>query len=96
MARRHAVRLGIPALIVAGLALLALWRVGPSSIEPPAEGTSGTSVPRAVAAPLTLLAEVVAINAVGRQASLESVEVREITSLGTFWIGSEGCARCGT
>ena len=93
MPRRHAVRLGIPALIVAGLALVALWRVGPSSIEPAAEGTSGTSVPRAVAAPLTVLAEVVAMNAVGRQASLEAVEVREITSPRTFWIGTEAGER---
>ncbi len=90
MARRHAVRLGIPALIVAALALVALWRVGPPAIEPATTGTSGTAVPSAVAAPLTTLAEVVAANAVGRQASLESVEVREITSARTFWIGTAG------
>ena len=90
MARRHAVRLGIPALIVAGLACVALWRVGPPAIEPAAAGTSGTAVPRAVASPLTTLAEVVAANAVGRQASLESVEVREVTSPRTFWVGTAG------
>ena len=88
MARRHAVRLGIPALIVAGLALVALWRVGPPATGPAAAGISGTAVPHAVAAPLTTLAEVVAANAVGRQASLESVEVREVTSPRTFWIGT--------
>ena len=91
MARRHAVRLGIPALIVAGLALVALWRVGPPAIAPAtagASGTTGTAVPKAVASPLTTLAEVVAANAIGRQASLESVEVRQITSARTFWIGT--------
>ena len=44
MARRTVVRLGIPGLIVAALAIVALWRVGP----PPqgttaAVGTSGTA-----------------------------------------------------
>ena len=36
MARRAVVRLGIPALIVATLAIVAMWRVGP----PPKEGAS--------------------------------------------------------
>jgi hypothetical protein len=53
-------------------------------------GTSGAAVARAVAAPLTTLAEVVTANAVGRQASLESVEVREVTSARTFWIAAGG------
>ncbi len=93
MARRHAVRLGIPGLVVAGLAMVALWRVGPPPIERATTGTSGTAVPRAVAAPLTTLAELVATNAVGRQASLESVEVREVTSPRTFWIGTSAGER---
>ena len=38
--RRHAARLGIPGLIVAALAAVAFWRVGPVS-EPDALGTSG-------------------------------------------------------
>jgi hypothetical protein len=73
---------------VAGLALVALWRVGPPPTEPATAGTSGAAIPQAVAAPLTSLAEVVAANAVGRQASLESVEVREIVGPRTFWIGT--------
>ena len=91
MARRVAVRLGIPALIVALLALVALWRIGP----PPASreaavATMGTSAPGKPAAvlPLTTLAEVLTTNALGRQASLEDVEVRQVVSDRTFWIGS--------
>lgn len=38
--RRHVVRLGIPALLVAGLALAALWRVGPAN-EAEVVGTTG-------------------------------------------------------
>ena len=72
--------------------MVALWRVGPPVVEPATTGTSGTVVPRAVAAPLTTLAEVLAANA-GRQASLESVEVREITSPRTFWIGTDAGER---
>jgi hypothetical protein len=39
--RRNVVRLGLPALIVAGLAIAALWRVGPPPNEAAAVGTSG-------------------------------------------------------
>jgi hypothetical protein len=68
--------------------MVALWRVGPPATQPAATGTSGVAVPSALASPLTTLAELVASNAVGRQASLESVEVREVTSPRTFWIGA--------
>jgi hypothetical protein len=40
--RRQVVRLGVPALIVAGLAVAALWRVGAPATEP-AAATVGTS-----------------------------------------------------
>src|SRR5688572_18047392 len=39
--RRNVVRLGIPALIVAGLAIAGLWRDGPPANEAAAVGTSG-------------------------------------------------------
>jgi hypothetical protein len=80
--RRTAVRLGIPALIVGALALIALWRVGaPVDREPGATGTSGE------VAPLVRIAEVIGGNAVGREASLEDVEIRQLISLRTFWVG---------
>ena len=63
MARRHAVRLGIPALIVAGLALYAFSRVSQPEIAPETAATSGV------------------------KASLENVEVRQVTSSRTFWMG---------
>ena len=88
--RRVAVRLGIPALIVALLALVALWRIGPPPDERKAVATTGTSAREKPAAllPLTTLADVLTANALGRQASLEDVEVRQVVSERTFWIGS--------
>ena len=84
MARRpRAVRLGVPAFIVAVLALVALWRVG---VPPPGP----SSAPREVLGPLTQLAEVLADNAIGRQASLEDVIIGEVPSTRTLWIGSSG------
>lgn len=89
MARRRAVvRLGVPALIVAGLALVALWRVGPPVRESDQVATTGSAAPGARAVPLTKLAELLTENAIGREASLEAVEVRQITSPRTFWVGA--------
>ena len=66
--RRRAVVLGIPAIIVAVLAMVALWRVG----TPPAgeEGAAGT----------------IGLNP-DRTATLERVQVRQLTSDRTFWAG---------
>ena len=81
---RHAVRLGVPALVVTVLAIIALWRVGaPVS---PAAPAGPVREPRGPG-PLTAIAEVLTRNAVGRQASLERVEVRQVTSPRTFWFG---------
>ena len=85
--KRNAVRLGVPALIVTVLTIAALWRVGappPSPAEAP--GASGDRR-RGPLAPLTTIADVLVRNAVGRQASLEGVEVRQVTSARTFWFG---------
>jgi hypothetical protein len=89
MARRAVVRLGIPALIVAVLAVVALWRIGPPpQRDASAVGTRGTSVEKTLAAPLTTLAEVMSNNAVGREASLEHVSIRERAGDRFYWIGS--------
>jgi hypothetical protein len=67
--RRRAVVLGVPAAIVAVLALIALLRIGgPGEREPGAAGTMG-------------------VNA-DREASLASIEVRQLTSDRTFWAGA--------
>jgi len=66
--RRPAVVLGVPALIVAVLAIIALMRIdGPREGEPGATGTIGVNP--------------------SRQASLERIEVRQLTSDRTFWAG---------
>src|SRR5262245_51335247 len=86
MARqRNVIRLGAPALIVAGLAIAALWRIGAPVQHIATVGTSGTIA--GPAGPLTQVAEIVLDTAPGRTASLERVPVREITSPRTFWIG---------
>ena len=82
--RPRAVRLGIPALFVGILAFVALWRV----TAPVAPSLDGTSSPPAVLGPLTQLAEVLAGNAIGRQASLEHEIIREAPSSRTLWIGT--------
>jgi hypothetical protein len=64
--RRHAVRLGIPLLIVGGLAALAIWRLGPPPDASQPIGTTGL---------------------LDREASLERIEVRQLTSATTFWAG---------
>jgi len=67
--RRRAAVLGVPAVIVAVLALAALWRVGtPPDGEPGAAGTIGLNP--------------------DRRASLDRVQVRQLTSEHTFWAGS--------
>lgn len=67
--RRGAGVLGIPGLLVAVLALVALWRIGgPVDREPGSTGTMGVNVER--------------------HASLERVEVRQLTSDRTFWAGA--------
>jgi hypothetical protein len=69
--RRHrkAVVLGVPALMVAALALAALWRVStPPGSEPGAAGTIGLNPERV--------------------ATLERVQVRQLTSSRTLWVGA--------
>jgi hypothetical protein len=67
--RQRAAVLGVPVVIVAVLALAALWRVGtPPDGEPGAAGTIGLNP--------------------DRRASLERVQVRQLTSDHTFWAGS--------
>ena len=86
MARqRQVVRLGIPALIVAGLAIAALWRLG----EPGADQAVATTAGSPAAPPLTQMAELLVENSVGRKASLDGVPIRQRTSARTFWIGSD-------
>jgi hypothetical protein len=84
--KRNAVRLGVPALIVTVLTIAALWRVGAPAPSPEAPGATGDRR-RGPLAPLTTIADVLVRNSVGRQASLEGVEVRQVTSARTFWFG---------
>jgi hypothetical protein len=84
--RRNVVRLGVPALIVAGLAAVALWRISTPAANPSSVGTTGTSS-SVRTPPLTRIADLLAENTAGRQASLERVAVRDVTSPRTFWIG---------
>ena len=84
MAKRpRAVRLGIPALFVAILTFLALWRVG-APVPPASDSTRATPLE-----PLTRIAEVLTENSIGRRASLEDVVVREVPSMRTLWIGTD-------
>jgi hypothetical protein len=87
MPRRAVVKLGIPALVVAGLAVIALWRVGPPSTGTSEVGTTGAGVPEGVTAPLSTVAELLTNNSVGREASLEHVLVRERVADRYLWIG---------
>lgn len=90
MARRVVVRLGIPALIVAALAIAALWRVGPPP-QPNASNavaTTGPSPSSAVAEPVKTVADLISNNAIGREASLEHVTIRERVGDRFYWIGS--------
>src|SRR4051812_31191015 len=86
---RRVVRFGLPTLVVCALTLVALWRIGAPGPAGPtsAVGTSGnTSSEDRSSDPLTAVAGLLARNAVGRQAALEDVEVRDLTSPRTFWI----------
>ena len=87
MARRpRAVRLGLPALFVAVLTFVALWRV--TAPVTPAHDSAPSSGPTLLA-PLTQIAEVLVDNSVGRRASLEQVVIRAVASPRTLWIGSD-------
>jgi hypothetical protein len=88
--RRNAVRLGLPALIVAILAGVALWRVGPSPQPLHVVSTTGAVPPSPSDTPLSHIVDVLAANAVGREASLEHVEVQEIIGHGAFWASAGG------
>ncbi len=85
--RPRVVRLGIPTLIVAALALVALWRVGAPVTPSPADGGAARATGERPG-PLTQIADLLTDNAVGRQASLEGVDVREVVSARTFWLGA--------
>ena len=87
--RRNAVRLGLPALIVAILAGVALWRVGPSP-QPLHSYPRPGGRPYPSDTPLSHIVDVLAANAVGREASLEHVEVQEIIGHGAFWASAGG------
>jgi len=89
MARRAVVRLGIPAVIVAALAVVALWRVGlpPRETSTPV-GTAGSRAENVLTTPIKTVAELLSNNAIGREASLEHVTIRERVGDRYFWIGS--------
>jgi len=87
MSRRAVVKLGIPALVVAALAVIALWRVGPPPARTGEIGTTGAQVPDVVTAPISTVTELLTNNAVGREASLEHVLVRERVADRYLWIG---------
>jgi hypothetical protein len=79
----------VPALIVAVLAIVALWRVGPPPKQATAAvGTSGSAAEKVLTVPIATVAELVANNAVGREASLEHVRIRERVGDRFYWIGS--------
>jgi hypothetical protein len=86
--RRDVVRLGVPALIVAALAIVALWRIGMPVQNLTTVGTTGTAVP-GPSVPLTQVADLLLETSAGRKASLERVQVRQVTSPRTFWIGGD-------
>jgi phosphoribosylformylglycinamidine (FGAM) synthase-like enzyme len=76
-------------LIVAGLAIAALWRIGPPPQQTAtAVGTTGGSAERVLTTPVKTIAELLSNNAVGREASLEHVTIRERVGDRYFWIGS--------
>jgi hypothetical protein len=81
--RPRAVRLGIPGAIVGVLAIVALWRLGGT---PPSGNRGQAAAP--VSAPITAVVDLVAHNTIGRQASLDRVQVGEMVSARAFWIGT--------
>jgi hypothetical protein len=82
--RPRAVRLAVPAVFVAVLTFVALWRV-----SAPVVPASGNSAGREPLAALTQIAEVLADNSVGRRASLEQVVIRDVASPRALWIGGD-------
>jgi hypothetical protein len=86
--RRTVVSLGIPALFVGVLALIALWRIGPPpgtlDEDRPAGRSEGEN-------PITRIAELITQNAVGRQAAVNDAVIEHLVTTRTFWItdGSE-------
>lgn len=82
---RRAVRLAIPAVFVAILTFVALWRVS----APTAPASGGATTRPEPLGPLTQIAEVLTDNSIGRRASLERVVVREVPSARTLWIGTD-------
>ena len=88
MSRTRAVKLGIPALIVAGLAVIALWRIGPPPEKIGAVATRGAAGPEVATPRLTKAAELLTNNAVGREAWLEDAPIRQRVGDRYLWIGS--------
>ena len=83
--RPRAVRLALPATIVAILTFVALWRVTSPTVPAPGGGSSQ----REPLAPLTQIVEVLTENSIGRQASLDNVVIREVVSARALWIGED-------
>ena len=83
--RPRAVRLALPATIVAILTFVALWRVTSPTVPAPGGGSSQ----REPLAPLTQIVEVLTENSIGRQASLDNVVIREVVSPRALWIGED-------
>jgi hypothetical protein len=82
--RPRAVRLAVPATVVAILTFVALWRVSAPVV--PASGNRADPEPLAA---LTQIAEVLADNSIGRRASLEHVVIRDVASPRALWIGED-------
>ena len=78
-------------MVVAILMLVALWRLGTPTHDTQ-DAASDTTRPTPLE-PLTKLAEVLADNSIGRRASLENVQIREIPSARTLWVGGGGADR---
>jgi len=82
--RPRAVRLAVPAALVAILTFVALWRVTSPAV--PVTGDGSTALEPLA---LTQIAQVLAENSVGRRASLEQVVIRSVVSPRALWIGGD-------
>jgi hypothetical protein len=80
----------VPGAIVAALAIAALWRVGlpPRDNAHDTVATTGKSPATAIAEPVKTVAELISNNAIGREASLENVRIRERVGDRFYWIES--------